>query len=97
MFARVMHIQSQPGKLDEIVALYRESVLPVLQQQKGFHDTLLLTDPDSGKGMSITLWESAADQQASDANEFLREQIGKVMPLLAGPPTREDYVAGLAG
>ena len=96
MFARVMHIQSKPRKQGEIVALCRESVLPVLQQQKDFHDTLLLTDRDSGKGISITLWESAADQQASNANSFLREQIGKVMSLLAGPPTREDYVAGLA-
>lgn len=29
MFARVTHIQSEPDKLAEVTALYRDSVMPV--------------------------------------------------------------------
>lgn len=95
MFARVMHIQSKPGKLDEVITCYQDSVMPVLKQQPGFSNTLLLTDPATGKGMSITLWHSEADQRACDSNGFLLEQVGKVVPLLAAPPVREDFIADL--
>ncbi|SFM46880.1 antibiotic biosynthesis monooxygenase family protein [Rugamonas rubra] len=93
MFARVTHVQAKPGKLDEVVALYQESVIPLLAQQDGFHSTFLLTDPASGKGMSITLWNSDAARLAGDSNGFLLQQVMKVVPLLAAPPIPEGYVA----
>ena len=93
MFARVTHVLAKPGKLDEVVALYQESVIPLLEQQDGFHSTFLLTDPASGKGMSITLWNSDAARQAGDSNGFLLQQVMKVVPLLAAPPIPEGYVA----
>ncbi|WP_317202690.1 antibiotic biosynthesis monooxygenase family protein [Janthinobacterium sp.] len=96
MFARVTHVQAKPGKLDEVVALFQDSVMPLLKQQQGFKSSLLLTDPATGKGMSITVWESEADRQAGDSNGMLREQVIKVMPLLAVPPVPESFIAGLA-
>ena len=42
MFARVMSIQIQSGKLEEATAVYRDYVLPVARQQKGFVSALLL-------------------------------------------------------
>jgi heme-degrading monooxygenase HmoA len=95
MFARVTHVQSKPGKLDEVVALFQDSVMPLLKQQQGFKSSLLLTDPATGKGMSITVWETEADRQAGDSNGVLLEQVIKVMPLLAAPPLPESFVAGL--
>ena len=95
MFARVTHVQSKPGKLDEVVALFQDSVMPLLKQQQGFKSSLLLSDPATGKGMSITVWESEADLQAGDTNGVLLEQVVKVMPLLAAPPVPEIFVAGL--
>ncbi|MFM9433152.1 heme-degrading monooxygenase HmoA [Janthinobacterium sp. CG_23.3] len=96
MFARVTHVQSKPEKLDEIVALFQDSVMPLLKQQQGFKSSLLLTDPATGKGMSITIWESEADLQAGDSNAVLLEQVLKVMPMLAAPPVPEIFVAALA-
>ncbi len=93
MFARVTHVQAKPGKLDEVVALYQESVIPLLEQQGGFHSTFLLTDPSSGKGMSITLWNSDAARLAGDSNGFLLQQVMKVAPMLVAPPVAEGYVA----
>lgn len=93
MFARVTHVQSKPGTLDAVVALYQESVVPLLKLQPGFESTFLLTDPATGKGMSITLWRSEAERQAADSSGLLVEQIVKVMPLLAVPPVPEGWAA----
>ena len=93
MFARVTHIHSEPERLAEVTALYRDSVMPVIRLQPGYHSTLLLTDPATGKGLSITVWQSEADLEASESTGFLREQVGKVMPLLSGPPLQEAFVA----
>lgn len=95
MFARVMHIQSKPGKLEEVSSLYQASVLPVLKQQAGFVSTFLLTDPANGKGMSITIWQTEEALEASSSNGFLMEQIRKVAPLLAAPPVAEQLLAHL--
>ena len=60
MFARVMSIQIQSGKLEEATAVYRDYVLPVARQQKGFVSALLLTDARTGKAVSTTAWETEA-------------------------------------
>lgn len=95
MFARVMHVQSKPGKLEEIADLFQASVLPVLKQQDGFISSVLLTDPTCGKGMSITIWQTEDALKASAGNGFLMEQIRKVAPLLEAPPVTEQLVAHL--
>jgi len=95
VFARVMHIQSKPGKLEEVAALYQTSVLPALKQQDGFVSTFLLTDSTNGKGMSITIWRTEEALKASSSSGFLMEQIRKVVPLLEAPPVAEQLVAHL--
>lgn len=96
MFARVTHIQAAPAKLAQVTTLYRDSVMPVIRLQP-YHSTLLLTDPATGKGLSITVWQSEADLKASESTGFLREQVGKVMPLLSGPPLQEAFIAEMPG
>jgi quinol monooxygenase YgiN len=97
MFARVMHIQAQPSKLGEVTTLYEDLVVPNLYQQKGFLSTLVLSDASTGKAMSISIWESQADQLASDQQGHLHTQVAQVMPLLAAPPQQEDYQVILGG
>ena len=91
MDARVVVMPGQPGKTDEAKKVFAESVIPVARQQAGFKGAMFLTDPNSGKGMSVTLWETEADLKASEASGYLQEQIAKFAPLLAGPPTREVF------
>ena len=97
MFARVITVHAQPGKIDEAATLYRDSIIPAARQQKGFNAAMLLTDPVTGKGISITLWETEADQKASEASGYLAQQLGKIVPLLAGPPVRESFVVSAKG
>lgn len=44
MYARVTNVQVQPGKMEELVTLFLDSVLPAARQQKGYKGGLVLTD-----------------------------------------------------
>ena len=55
-------------------------------------EPLFLTDPETGKGVSLTLWDSLEDMKAGESSGYLQEQIAKFAPLMAGPPTREVFV-----
>lgn len=97
MYARVVTSQLQPGKIDEGVRLYRDSVIPAANQQQGFKGAFLLTDPNTGKGVSISLWETEADMRAGETSGYYQEQIAKFAQVFAGPPTREGYEVSVQG
>ena len=92
MHAQLVIAQYRSGKVDEGMQIYRESVLPAARQQRGFKGALGLVDPSTGKGMSITLWETEADAQASGTNTpYLQEQLAKVASLMVAAPVVETY------
>ena len=90
-YARVLTATAQPGKTDEGVQIVRDSLLPVTRQQPGYRGYLSLTDRTTGRVISITLWETEADVNASESSGLLREQLGKVAPMLATQVVREVY------
>ncbi|HET8908465.1 MAG TPA: antibiotic biosynthesis monooxygenase [Ktedonobacterales bacterium] len=94
MIARVTTVQVSPDKTAEATNIYQNSVLPAAKAQQGFRTGYMLTDAASGKGMSVTIWDSLADLQASEANGFYQEQVAKFAPLFTAPPTREIYEVG---
>jgi heme-degrading monooxygenase HmoA len=81
--------------MEEAVGIYRDSVVPAAKQQKGFKGALLLTDPNTGKGISIALWETEADMQAGEASGYFQEQIAKFAAVFAAPPVTEHYEVSL--
>ena len=92
MYARTAIIQGRPGTSEEAAKIFNELVLPAARQQNGFKGALFLTEPATGKGMSVTLWETEEDLKASENSGYFREQIAKFAPLLAGPPARDTFV-----
>ncbi|MCX7179435.1 MAG: antibiotic biosynthesis monooxygenase [Proteobacteria bacterium] len=95
MYARVITFQAQAGKLEEAIAIYRDSIMPVTRQQKGFKNATLLTDISTGKGVSITQWETEADQKASETNGYLQQVLGKIGVTFAGPPIKEGFAVSV--
>jgi heme-degrading monooxygenase HmoA len=92
MYARVTTMQPRQGLAGEAAKIFRESVIPAAQQQMGFRGAMLLEDPASGRGTSITLWETEADLMAGEESGYFKEQIAKFGPLMEGPPVREVLV-----
>ncbi len=91
MYAVVIRAQGQPGKIDTAASIWRDSVIPVLKQRKGFKGGFFMTDPDTGKGISITFWETEADAKEGEASGLYKERIAKFTSVLTEPPTREVY------
>ena len=91
MYARIVIVQIQPGKTDEATRIFRDSVIPAARQQKGFKSLALLTDPGTGKGISIGFWETEADMKANETSGYFQEQLAKFGGLFVAPPVREAY------
>ena len=66
MFARVSTFQGPPDQTAEGIRVAREQILPAARLMDGFRGIYLLYDRESGKSLSITLWETETDMQASE-------------------------------
>ena len=91
MYARAVSIQFQAGKVDEASRIVKDVIVPVLKEQGGFKEQLLLTQHDTGKALSINLWETETDLTAFETSPLYRELMGKLAGVLAGPPAGERY------
>jgi quinol monooxygenase YgiN len=94
--ARIVGVQITPDKLDEAIALYRDSVIPAAREQPGFLGGILLIDRATGKGISNTAWASEGEMRASESSGYLQTQLQKFGSLLAAPPQIETYEVGAA-
>jgi heme-degrading monooxygenase HmoA len=91
MYARVITVQYQPGKIEEGLQIYREA-LSETRQQPGFKGVLGLVDRSANKGISITLWQSEADALASGASSaHMQAQVAKFASVFAAAPLFETY------
>ena len=91
MHARAVNIQFQSGRVAEANHIVEDVIVPVLKEQKGFKGQFLLTQHDTGKAISINLWETEADLAAFETSPLYRELMGKLAGVLAGPPAGERY------
>ena len=66
MFARVSTFQGPPDRTAEGIRVAREQILPAARLQEGFLGIYLLFDRESGRSLSVTLWESEEDMKASE-------------------------------
>ena len=72
----------------EFTKLFQSDVLPLLKQQKGFKEEVMLVDRDRGVG--ISLWDdrsSAESYQTTGYPSVLR----KLSPVIDGTPRIETY------
>jgi hypothetical protein len=53
--ARVVSMEMLPIDVGEAARIYQDRVLPAAREQKGFSGALMLTDADTGEGLSISL------------------------------------------
>ena len=91
MFARLTIVQVKPDKIDETTKIYEKSVVPAAKSQKGYKGAYLLVDRKTGKGVSISLWDSEKDAIANEKSGYYQEQVGKVKDFFTAPPLQEGY------
>ncbi len=91
MHARIITANIPSEKMDEMIGLYREEILPPAQRKKGFRRAFLSTNRETGEVVSISLWVSEEAMNASEEGGFIDEQVGKVAHLLEGQPRKGTY------
>ena len=92
MYARIVTAQVSPEKLNEGIQLWKDSVMPAAKAQKGFKSGRLMVNRKMGKIVTVGLWETEADLQATgEGSTFLQEQLAKFATLFTAPPVVEHY------
>ena len=77
--------------MDEVTSIWRDLIEKGAKPQKGFKDGWLLFDPNTSKGISISLWETEGDLKAFETADVYKQQLAKVAGFLAARPVAEHY------
>jgi len=91
-FARVTFTQGKVDMMSETIQLYKDSVVLAAQSQNGYRGIYLLSDFKTGKGISISLWDSEEDAIANEQSGYYQEQVDKFKDFFTAAPVREGYL-----
>ncbi|MBA3491114.1 MAG: antibiotic biosynthesis monooxygenase [Rubrobacteraceae bacterium] len=90
MYARVTHIRFPPEMKAEVSSV-AQGLAPILRRQRGFEGLQVLTDPNAGEGIIVSLWEAEADAEASEAGASYIGQMSMMSSFLDEPLAPETY------
>lgn len=92
MTARVMSVTLEQDSLTEAMAEWPEHIAKFKDQ--GLVAGYLFVDRTTGRGLSITIWESAEAQEANLASREQAEGRAAMMKYFAATPTPAVYAVG---
>jgi heme-degrading monooxygenase HmoA len=90
VYARVATIRFPPDMRTEVGRVAR-GLTSVLREQRGFNGLQVLTDPNTGEGIIISLWETEDAAKASEAGSSYIGQMSMMSSFLYGPLTPKTY------
>jgi heme-degrading monooxygenase HmoA len=88
-------VQVYVEKIDEVIKIFDEKVVPAAKSQKGYSGAYLLTDRKTGKGYALSLWDSEEDALANEQSGYYKEQVGRFAEYMTAPPVQEGYEVSL--
>lgn len=91
MYLFITAVQVQPGKVDAVVTIYRDEVLPLLRQQPGFTGAEVYADYARNSGGSITRWERPTDAQTVLTTTEMQVVLARLAELYTAPAVRGVY------
>ena len=84
MYASVTSGEVQPGKMDEYLSIYRESVMPVIREVPEVKQLFVLTDAETNKAMTVAIYETKDDAErtrnSGDYQKIIEMIIGAIVP-----------------
>jgi heme-degrading monooxygenase HmoA len=92
MYARIISFQVAPDKMDALVQVWREELLPAAREQHGRQQGQLLVNWETGKAAVVGLWATRADGHATAAgSSYGQAQVARLGHLLHAPPVLEEF------
>lgn len=71
MYTRVVEITAKPGKARELCQTINQEILPILQQQSGFVDEVVMTsETDPNRVLALSFWKRKEDAERYHQNQF---------------------------
>jgi heme-degrading monooxygenase HmoA len=94
VYARVSTIQGAADRIDEGASAIRDEILPSVKQIGGFQGIISLADRTTGRGLTLTLWDTEDDLRASEeqANQLRSQAAEKVGATQAPQVDRYEVV-----
>jgi heme-degrading monooxygenase HmoA len=92
VFARVTQLEIDTVRMDMsgAVEMYKTEVMPELRDQHGYLGVVVLTT-EEGKGIVISLWDSAEDADAGNDARWYSDVLEKYVTIFRSAPGRERY------
>jgi len=90
MYARVTNIRF-PTEMKAKVSSVAQGLAPILSRQRGFEGLQVLTDPSTGEGIIVSLWETQTDVEVSEANSSYIGQMSMMSSFLREPLVPKTY------
>ena len=72
MFARSISMRLKPNSVAEFNRALENEILPVLRQQKGFQDELVLVSSNGTDALGISLWDQKDNAEAYNRTPIRR-------------------------
>jgi len=82
MHANVTSGEIQPGKVDDFITTYRNSVKPVVEAIPGLKNLYVLTDQDTSKGMIVAIYGTKEEAENAQQDGHFQEALGKLASTL---------------
>jgi len=96
MFTRVVEVQAKPGRARDLCNAISEKALPILRNQPGFVDELVMvSNTQSDRILALSIWRTQ-----EDAERYNREQYPAVNELIqshiASAPKVQTFTVDLS-
>ncbi len=77
MFARVVTTQGKPERMEEGIRAYREMLLPEIKKMKGFKQSYLMVNRQSGKAIGISIFENEDSARNNELANRVASQVNQ--------------------
>ena len=95
MHVRAATVQIQPGRMQEFIDLFKDTMAPAVKSKMGFQGQYLMTDASSGKALTFSFWDSDEDILAT---EYLSgQERAKFGSVFAGSPDYDHFELSFEG
>jgi len=89
-FARLVSMRLKPNGKSDFTRSIENEVTPILRQQKGFLDELVLVKPNGTEAIGISVWDKKESAEAYQRDGF--PQVQKALSkVIEGTPQVETY------
>lgn len=91
MFTRIVEVTAKPGKAAELSRVINEETLPILEDQPGFVDEIVLVSKESpDRVVTLSFWQTPEDAEKYNREVFPR--INEIVaPVMANPPRVQTF------